>query len=531
MRWLGPMLTLICLMAGAPRASWADQANDTLVVAIAGEIRNLDHQYTTDRDTIVLAELTDDGLFYVDPETLGYVPLVAQSYVQADDRTIDVTIRSGVRFHDGSPLGADDVVYTYNYVLDADTKTNRGRSIQSWLASIEKTGPMSVRFHLKHPYPLAIRDMGSDVQLRKAGTYRLADGKNDLNAAALHLNGTGPYRVASFEPGVRVVLERFEGYYADSAKGRPAIRNIVFRSIPDLGAQQAEVISGGVQWMYNVPTDVAVNVAATGYARHVEGPSLRVGFIPLDAAGLTGKDNPFTKRDVRRAVIHAIDREAIVKYLIGGKSEVIHAACHPVQFGCEQDVQKYPYDPDEARRLLAKAGYPQGFEFDLWAYRERQVAEAVTADLVKVGIRARLRYVKLSTLDQARKKRHIPAYFGSWESGSTTDTAAIAEIHWSPKTDRNFALDEQVSSDMADAVKTIDPATRKALYSRALRRIAEEAYWVPLAAFSQNYLISNDLDYPVSKDGLPRLFRARWAMAGKTAEASSAPSATRQEGR
>ncbi|MBX3521843.1 MAG: ABC transporter substrate-binding protein [Xanthobacteraceae bacterium] len=487
----------------------AGPANDTMVVAIEGEIPTLDHLYTTARDTITLAELTDDGLFYVDPETLAYVPAAAESYVQVDDTTIDVTIRPGVRFHDGSPLTADDVVYTFSWVLDPDTKTNRGRVIGAWLDRVERTGPMQVRFHLKHPYPLAIRDMAFSVQLRKKGAYH-PDGKADPNAQAQMLNGIGPYKVVDFQPGKRVTLERFDGYYADSPKGRPAIRHIVFRTIPDLSTQQAELISGNVDWMYNVPADIASNLGATGYATHLTGPTLRVNFIPLDAAGYTGADNPLTKLDVRRAMIHAINRRDIVKYLIQGDAEVIDSACHPLQFGCEQDVRKYPYDTAEARRLLAGAGYPNGFEVELWAYRERQSAEAVAADLAKVGIRVRLRFVTLTTLNQARKNHRVPAFFASWESGSTADTATIAEVHWSLKSDRNLSKDAVVARQMEAAARTIDAEERKRLYSAALKRIADQAYWIPLYTYSQNYLVSNTLAFPVTKDGLPRLFRAHW---------------------
>jgi peptide/nickel transport system substrate-binding protein len=110
---VGAALIAVGLTIIGVQSAFAGRANDTLVVAIEGEIPTLDHLYTTARDTIVVSELTDDGLFYIDPDTLTYVPLVAESYVQVDDTTIDVTIRPGVRFHDGSPLTADDVVYTY----------------------------------------------------------------------------------------------------------------------------------------------------------------------------------------------------------------------------------------------------------------------------------------------------------------------------------------------------------------------------------------------------------------------------------
>src|SRR3546814_19096453 len=94
----------------------------------------------------------------------------------------------------------------------------------------------------------------------------------------------------------------------------------------------------------------------------------------MDAAG-RGGDHPFTKLKVRRAVAHAIDREAIAKNLVGGVSKVVHAPCYPSQVGCTQDVPKYEYDPEKAKALLAEAGYHDGFETHLYAYRDRQRSE------------------------------------------------------------------------------------------------------------------------------------------------------------
>jgi peptide/nickel transport system substrate-binding protein len=492
-----------------PGAAGAAKSDDTLVVALQRGITSVDYLYTTKREYIILSELTDDGLFDVDPETLRIRGLAAKSWHQVDDTTIDVQVRDGIKFHDGSPLTADDVVYTYNWVLDPKSNANRSRQFAEWLASVTKTGPMSVRFKMKYPYPLALRAMGASMPLRKKSTYdgAAASGSKPLGQT---LNGIGPYKVVSVEPGRKTVIERFDGYYRDSPKGRPAIRRMVFREIPDWGTQEAELMSGGVQWMYDVPYDIASTLGSSPVASALTGPSLRVGFIVLDAAGLSGKDNPLTKLAVRRAIIHAINREAIVKSIVKGDAQVIDSACHPAQFGCTQDVMKYPYDPAKARELLKSAGYPKGFTFDLWAYREKDSAEAIAADLAKVGITARLRFVQLATLDQARKKHEIQSYFGSWGSGSVADTAAIADVHWSATTDRNMSGDKQVTEYMIGAQKTVDPAKRAELYAKGLRLIAEKAYWVPLYTFSLNYLVSKELDFTPPKDGMPRLYLAKW---------------------
>jgi peptide/nickel transport system substrate-binding protein len=113
-------------------------------------------------------------------------------------------------------------------------------------------------------------------------------------------------------------------------------------------------------------------------------------------------------------------------------------------------------------------------------------------------------------LNKARRAREIPAYFGTWGSGGTADVAAIANVHWSIDSDRNLSGDPKVTELMLGGEKTIDPNKREALYREGLKLIADKAYWVPLYAFTLNYLTSKDLNFPVPEDGLPRLYECSW---------------------
>ncbi|WP_417723789.1 ABC transporter substrate-binding protein [Salipiger sp.] len=503
-RWRTLCMASAVALTAAAGPLFAGKSDDTLRVAMAEEILNLDYNYTTKREYIILAQLTDATLFDIDSATSEIRPSVATGYTFVDDTTLDVTLRDDVTFHDGSALTAEDVAYTYNWINGPESESNASGVVERWLDTAEVIDPTTVRFHLKSVYPLVLRDMGARIMLRKAGTYD-AGGTVDRDAMASHLIGTGPYRVVSFEPGTELVLERYDGYFGTA----PAIRNIVVRNIPDIGTQQAELMSGGVDWLFKVPLDLAESLGQTPMAEHLSGPDLRVGFIVLDAAGMTDADGPLTNVLVRRAINHALNTPEMAKYLIGGSAEAIHTACHPAQFGCDQDAVAYPYDPDKARALLAEAGYPDGFPLELWAYRDKSAAEAVAADLEAVGIDVDLRYVKLESLNQARAKHEIPAYIGTWGSGGTADTAAIARIHFADS-DRNFSGDDALKEMVLSAEQTNDPAERKAIYSDAIGHIADQAYWAPLFSYSANYLVSPDLNFPLDPDGLPRLQNSSW---------------------
>lgn len=516
-----PALALLCAIAGCSQPVAQD---DVLDVAFQEQISNLDRTFTTKREYIILSQLIDDFLFAVDPDTLNYEPLLAESYAFADPTTLDVTLRKGVHFHDGSTLTADDVVYTYRFVIDPANGARAQQHIAKWLASVEKTGPRSVRFHLKYAYPLTLRDMAVTVPIRKAGSYT-RDGALDKSTLVTRENGLGPYQVVKFDPGREVLLKRFADYYDGSPKGHPEIETIRVHTVSDWGSQQAGLLSGELDWLYNVPGDIAENLAASGYAKREIGSSMRIGFVVLDAKGLTGANNPLTKLAVRRGINHAVNRRSIVDNIVRGGAKVIDASCHPVQFGCEQDVRRYDFDPDTARRLFAKAGYPNGFPMTLWAYRNPYVAEAIAQDLRNVGVDVDLRYVKLPVLNKARSGGRIQSYFGTWGAGGTPDVDATLSVLWNDHTDRNFSGDAMISKKVAEAAQTRDKAVRRRLYTQVLQRIADRAYYVPLYAFPQNYVLSNRLVFPAPEDGMPRLYRARWHERPR----SGAPRSTAEE--
>ncbi|MEX0605622.1 MAG: ABC transporter substrate-binding protein [Marinobacter sp.] len=503
---IGNCLTgLIALCALSFHAN-AGPDNDTLVVALSKPLTTVDRLYSIQREGLILSRLTDDGLFFVDPESLEFVPLAASSYEWVSDTELEITLREGVVFHDGSPLTAEDVIYTFEWVINEESDTSRGPVIRSWLDSVEKLGPRKVRFNLKLPYPMALRDMAISIPLRKQGTYE--DAEDD--AEAQPLNGIGPYRVSAFRAGREIVLERFEGYYQTSPKANPAIRNMIFRVIPDQGTQQAELLSGGIDIMMDVPPDVADNVSHLPGVKRLEGNDIRIGYITLDAAGEANPDSPFVNRKVRQAINHAINREEITRYLVRGSAEVVHFACHPRQFGCSADGPRYPYNPQKARQLLAEAGYPDGFSFKLWAYREKIIAEAVVSNLNAIGLDVDLRFVKLNVFSKVRNSKDMQAFFASYGSGGTADASASTGVHFAANSARNYSGDEALAATVSSAEQTIDSDERKRLYRKALNRIAEQAYWVPMFSYSQNFLLTPGLEFSVPKDGVPRFWQASW---------------------
>jgi peptide/nickel transport system substrate-binding protein len=503
------VLTGLVLLLVATLA-WAGKANNTLNVAFPREVLTLDGLYSNLRENDILSLVVDDALYTIDPQSLQPVPLAALSHKVVNDKTIDVELRRGVRFHDGSEMTAEDVAYSYNWILNPKSGTNFTPRLSFWLENVRATGPYTVRFNMKSPYALFFHDLTYHSKIRKKGAYEKAGGALDPNAQSQKLTSNGPYRVVEFRPGQRIVLQRFKDYRKDSPKSAAQIENIVIRTIPEWSTQAAEVLSGGIDWTYQVPYEIAEDVARSGRATHVSGPSMRIGYLVMDAMGKHQPKNPFTNTKVRQAVNHAIDRQAIAAKLVRGKAGPLHVPCNPAQFGCTEEAKKYEYNPQRAKALLAEAGYPNGIEVELWAARERPIMEAIANQLSQAGIKANLRYVKGPTLSKARKDGHVILYYGSSGSFSVPDAGAVMGDKFEPNSDENYTGNPEVAKAVSAALTSYDPKVRHEQFRKAIQLITENAYWAPVYHYSEEYLVSKEAHFDAPQDGMQRLYLIRW---------------------
>ena len=511
--WLGTLFLALGIFIWADTATAGKQDN-TLNVAFWREVVTLDGHYSNLRENDILGLLVDDALFYVDHESLKPVPLLAKSYKQVNDKTIDIEIHPEAKFHDGSKVTPQDVAYSLNTLVNPKSGNSYTLRVGLWLDKTEVLGPATVRLHMKSPYAMALWDLCYYVKIRKNNIYDDPSKPGEFidTAQAMSVNGTGPYRVVEFRPGQRIVLERFNNYRKDSPKGVPAIAKIVIRIIPDFSTQAAEMMAGGINWSYQVPEEIADDVAKSGRGKHISGPSMRVGYIVLDAAGKAQvKDHPLLKLQVRRALNHAIDRESIVKNIVKGNSKPLFAACNPMQFGCDQSVvTTYEYNPQKAKALLAEAGYPNGFSLELWGARDKPVLEAITHFWEQIGVKTTLRYVKAPTVTKAYREGQAMAYYGSKGSFSIPDAGAVMTEMFAGNSSEAFHGDKEVADLVIATINTIDLKAREVQFRKLVQRVSEQAYWVPTYVYSEEYMASSDIEFPVWPDGMQRLFQVRW---------------------
>ena len=489
------------LLLGATGAYPDD--NGDLTVAFPRELETLDAYQNSSREGVILGRHLWDGLIYRSPETGEYVGNLATDWRWVDDTTLEVDLREGVTFHNGETFNADDVVFTMNYVADPETGVNPQRNV-AWIKGAEKVDDYTARILLHAPFPAALEFLSGPVVMYP-DEYFAEVGAAGMATAPV---GTGPYQLTDYTQGERMVLELNESYHADSPKGTPEIGTIVWRTIPEANTQLAELISGGVDWIWQVSADQAERLETRSELTVTNETTMRIGYLGFDASDRFG-DTPFDDIRVRKAVAHAINRQGIVDNLLRGASIVVNSACFPSQFGCDTDVTSYDYDPEKARALLAEAGYPDGFETSFSAYRNRDYAEAMMSDLAAVGITTSLEYSKYAAMRDRVQAGEVPFLFMTWGSFSINDVSAITSNFFKGGPD-DYARDENLIAALEEGDTVTDPAAREAAYSTALNLIADEVYWVPLFSYNTNYVFNSKLDFTPTADEIPRFFGASW---------------------
>jgi peptide/nickel transport system substrate-binding protein len=502
--FLGIVVAAFSLLGIAQQAH-AQKSADTLRLVFRDAVTNIDPYYNQLRVGIVLQHMAWDGLVYRDPDTFAIKPLLATEWKLVDPLTIDFTLRQGVKFHDGSTFTADDAVYTINLVSNPASKVSTP-SNYSWIDHAEKTGDYAIRVKLKKPTPAALESFALVLPMYPKA-YREKVGEEGYAKAPV---GAGPYKITKVEPGVSADFERFDGYWADSPKGRPAIKNISVRYVPDAATEMTELLAQRADWIWQFNPDQFASINRMPYLQAVQKESMRIGFVSIDAAGRSGADNPLTKLKVRQAIWYAIDRQTIADKLVTGGSRVPPAPCYPTQFGCDGDAAvKYNYDPAKAKALLAEAGYPNGFEIEFVSYMLPTWEAAVQNYLQAVGIRAKLTHMQVQAVIERVNKGETPLNFGSWGSYSINDVSAILPNYFTFG-DADYARDPEVKRLIEEGGATNELEKRHAAYAAAIKRITEQAYWLPMFTYTTSYAYSKDLEFTPYPDELPRFYLCKW---------------------
>ena len=357
---------------------------------------------------------------------LALAPALAASWKQTSPTVWRFELRKGVTFHDGTPFTADDVVFSLARVAGegSDLKSNVND-----IKEVRKVNDHVVEIETKAPFPILPDALSTTYMMSKKwcetnqATRPVDRRKGIENAASFRANGTGPFRLRERQPNVRTTFVR-NGNYWGKIDGN--VNEVIFTPIGNDATRVAALLSGEIDVMEPVPLQDVDRINASPNAKVLQGPELRTIFLGMDQkrdelqfSNVKGK-NPFKDKRVRQAFYQAIDIDGIQKTVMRGASKPTALMVGPGINGFNADQNKrLPYDPEAAKKLLAEAGYPNGFEVALNCPNDRYVNDAricqtVSANLARINVKVNLQAETKGTYFPKVLRRDTSFYMLGW---------------------------------------------------------------------------------------------------------------------
>jgi len=431
-----------------------------------------------------------------DPK-LQVVPGLATEWKQVDPVTWRFVLRKGVKFHDGTPFTADDVVFSFQRAAEGSSQI---RVYATAMGKPRKIDESTVEFKLPEPNPIMLEHATLVQIMSKAWceknrvTKPLDFSKKEESFASTHANGTGPFMLKSREPDVKTVMVRNPNWWG---KPQGNVDEVTFLSIKSDPTRMSALISGEVDLVIDPPPQDVARLRREAKLKVIDGAENRIVFFGFDQhreellyADVKGK-NPFKDKRVREAVYQAIDIQALQRVTMRGQS-LPTGSISPSPLGSTPEAEKrLPHDPNRARQLLAEAGYPNGFGFTLDCPNNRyindeQICIAVAGMLAKIGLKVKVNAQPRAIYFARMQKRDTSMYMLGWGGAITDAQTTLVPVLHSPNArgDGDFNWGAYVNpklDKLIDAARVEnDPEKRKKIVAEALLEHNAQIHHVPL---------------------------------------------------
>ena len=505
MKKIALLLAFVFVVALTGTALAADPVKGgTLVFGRGGDSVGLDPAYETDGNSFMVCDNIFEALVFYKDESTALEPGLAESWdISKDGKTYTFKLRKGVKFHDGTEMDANSVVFSIGRMMKEPKVKWQGKGFEIpkqerppeyWVSmemddtigSIEAVDKYTVVFKLKRVEAPFLANMGMDFADIISPAAFVKNPKEFLRNPV----GTGPFKFVKWVKDDRIILEAFKDYW--DKKNGPYLDKVVFRAIPENSVRFLELKSGGVHvCQFPNPGDIPL-AEKDPNLQVISQPGMNVGYLSFNHTKEPWKSN----LKLRQAVAHAINRKAIVDNIYQGMGQVASNPIPPTMWGYNKEVPGYAYDPDLAKKLLVEAGYPEGKglpEITLWSmpvprpYNPEglKVGIAMIGDLKKVGINARI--VSYDWGTYLKRQRQQPEDMDLFQLGWTGDNgdpdnflavlfdglaSENIRTQWHNKTYHELILKGK---------QTIDQAERDKIYQQAIKVIFDEVGAIPIA--------------------------------------------------
>lgn len=486
------------------------QARD-LVVGLKTEPSSMDPQYHALTPNIQISNSMFDGLVNTDPK-LNPQPALAESWT-VDGKVWTFKLRRGVKFSDGSPFTAEDVVFTYERAPKVPNSPSPFTLYLSAVDKVEAVDAETVRITTKEPSPLLLVNLAQlPIMSKKAASGSAPEGKTtvELNSGD-GLVGTGPYKFVSWKRGAELVLARNDSYWGP----KPAWDRIVYRPMTNAASRVASLLAGDVDMIEDPPTDDLGRLRENKKLFVEETPSARMVYVHMDqfntekSPGIQGTDkNPLKDKRVRQALSLAIDRNAIVQRVMGGAALPAANLLPYPMFGTTKERTTIPKaDVEKAKALLKEAGYAEGFTITLGSpsgryINDAKVAQAIASMWTRIGVKTNVDALAPPVFFKGRDSYQFSAYLAGWavSTGEMSNPLNSLLVTPDPKrgvgtTNRGRYSNPEMDKLVEQASSTMDDKARAELLQKASGMVLDDYGLLPIHFELSVWAMKSDLRY------------------------------------
>lgn len=483
---------LAVLAALSIGSAQAQKSKDTLRVPMNEALQNVSPYYTSHPGNYLFSGVYE-GFVEFNPRTGKMETSLAKDFRRPEPGVLEFDLREDAVFHSGKKFDADDVVSMISWLKDPTTKL-RHLEDTDFIVRAEKLGPYKVRLYMTKPVAMDLSALAYSVKFYDSTIHsKLADrSEYDRNIMV----GTGPYKIAQRDVNKGTIAVKVPSYVGAAWKA-PKIGAIHGLAIPDEQTRVASLITGTVDVLGDVGADQLEHLKQDPRLKQTASPGMPIYYLQLDAIGRSGRKELMDPR-VRKAIFMGIDRESIIKALIAGRemAEAPDVFCHMMrQIGCAHTLSYPKYDPAGAKKLLAEAGYPNGFELliDSSPPEVKEVGEAIAGQLYKIGIRARHQPLINAVYRDWQRDGKLEAHVAPWTMAP--DVARSLNRFFTLGGQTDMFNDKLLANLRIQGSEELDPVRRAAIHAKLYDRVIEESYILPITTVPSVFVHTNEVIY------------------------------------